>query len=63
MNDNFGFWLVVYAACCAVAWFIGKPIIEANFGPDMTPYTRAEPYDPAGAARDGYSPYYPRGGR
>jgi hypothetical protein len=62
MNDSFAFWLVVYGLCCAAAWFVGRPIIDANFGPGE-PYSRAEPYDPAGAARGGFSPYFPGGRR
>jgi hypothetical protein len=60
MNDNFVFWLFVYAACCLVAWAMW-PYIQAAFGPDMTPYTNPEPYDRQGAQRGGYSPYYPGG--
>jgi hypothetical protein len=62
MNDSVSFWLVVYAACCAVAWMLW-PSIQSAFGPDVTPYTNPNPYDHAGAARGGYSPYDPRGGR
>jgi hypothetical protein len=50
--------LLVFAACAAASAF-AWPYIRDHFGPDMTPYTNAEPYDRAGAGRGGYSPSFP----
>jgi hypothetical protein len=57
-NSAFGFGLLLYALCIGVSLLLW-PYIKTTFGPDMTPYTRSEPYDAASAQRGGYSPFYP----
>jgi hypothetical protein len=67
--------LLVFALCCAVAWFIGWPLIKAAM-PDSFPLEDhgAAPYDEygytgdpgrfdrwRGGQRGGYSPYFPGG--
>jgi hypothetical protein len=65
-SSDFGMGLLIYAACCAAAAYFGWPLMKAAL-PDSFPlehtYTNPNPYDPAGAARGGYSPYYPGGRR
>jgi hypothetical protein len=56
--SSFGGGLLVFAACAAASAF-AWPYIRDHSGPDMTPYTNADPYDRASAGRGGYSPSFP----